>query len=479
MKNIEKIFLVRINSPILDKTEHPHHFYPPFLLKYLQALLEKEDKYQIKILDCYVHSIPFEKLLNLTFSWSPDVIVIFFTSLNADLALKYASLIKEKNKTIILLGVGPDITLNFHRYIGSCLDFILPGEIEKELLLLIRSVEEKGLESIQESYNYGNKREPVLVDDIDSLPFPRYSLDELSSYHFLYPIKMNKVLVWGHLLGARGCFHNCIFCSQNTRETFSKKLRIRSAVKVVDEIEYLLQIGANFISFADDDFSISKDNVYSICNEVRRRSLSFKWTAQARLDEVDFQLLKTMKDTGCSLLAFGVESGSERIIKILGKNESNIDWIQKAKSVFADCRKLGIATIALFIIGNPMETKEDVDKSIKLAEILKPDIIQVHYFTLYPGSKAYQQFKDKIKEGTVSRLYHYSEPLINISSMSLEELKRMQVDFYRKFLLRPHFICEHFIKYSPFYFYNKELFFILFRKAWRLLTNKKERYTNT
>ena len=340
METVKKILLIRINSPILDNTEHPHQFYPPFLLKYTQALLEREGKYQTKLFDGYIKPISLGQLLDETLEWFPDMIVLFLTSLNSDNALEYASLVKGKNNGIFIVGVGPDVTLNLPKYTEAPFDFILIGEAEEKLVLLVKSLETEDSKKIQENFYYRDSKKVITVRSLDNLPIPHYSLDELHAYHFLYPIRINKPLIWGHLLGSRGCFHSCIFCSQNTKETYSGEVRTRSGTNIVDEIEYLSQRGANFISFADDDFTISEEYVHSVCDEIQKRKLNIKWTAQARIDEVNFSLLKTMRGAGCSLLAFGVESGSERIIRILQKNDRNIDWIKKTKEVFKDCGKL-------------------------------------------------------------------------------------------------------------------------------------------
>jgi radical SAM superfamily enzyme YgiQ (UPF0313 family) len=466
--NIKRVLLLRINSLILEEVNHPHQFYPPFLLKYIQAILNKKAVYQTQLIDCYVRPIPFNSLLGESLQCLPDMVVIFFASLNANLSLKYARAIKERCASIITVAVGPEITLNYQNYCNSELDFILPGEVEKEVPMLIENLNRQDLKSAQKTYDYRDNRKAALVYNINELPIPAYSLDELFAYRFLYPIKTNKKLVWGHILANRGCSHKCIFCSQNTRESFSKEVRIRSVSNVAGEIQNLLCAGANFISFADDDFTISNEFVYSLCNEIKDRGLRIQWTAQARIDEVDYGLLETMKEVGCALLAFGIESGSKRIINILNKNDFNIDWIEKAKIVFKICRELGIATVALFIIGNPTEKEEDIRESIKLAKELNPDIIQVHFFTLYPGSPAYQQYRDKIT-GNFSNLYHYAQPVINVSDIDLKKLERMQVNFYRNFLLRPNFIFNNLFTYTPFYFHNKDVFWILCKKTLRLI----------
>lgn len=459
--------MVRPSSLVVEETQHPHQCYPPFLLKYVQEFLKQEENCLVNLLDCYVRPISFARLLEM----SADVVVVFFTSLNAELALRYSRAIKEKNNSVIVIGVGPDITFNVQNYFNSPLDFILPGECEKEIFALIRDFEKEDLQSVRHKYDYRYSKKMPPLSDINELPIPRYTKNELLDYQFLYPIKTNKQLVWGHLLANRGCSHVCIFCSQNTRESFSRQVRIRDVTSAIGEIRALLESGANFISFADDDFTISYNFVHSLCSQIKGESLDIQWTAQVRIDEVDFSLLKLMKEAGCSLLAFGIESGSERIIKVLNKNDRNIDWLQKAKEVFADCRKLGIATVALFIIGSPTEKQEDLQKSIELAKELRPDIIQVHFFTLYPGSLAYRQYQDKIKVNP-SRLYHYAKPKVNLSEIETRQLEKAQFLFYRQILLKPDFIVNHLFAYASFYFHNRDVLWVLLKRTLRLILCK-------
>ena len=129
----------------------------------------------------------------------------------------------------------------------------------------------------------------------------------------------------------------------------------------------------------------------------KERHLKIKWIAHARVDNITPSLLKLMKEAGCILLRFGIESGSRRIIDILKKRDSDIDWIETSRAVFKNSREEGISTAALFIIGSPSESQSEIESSLKLAKELEPDFIQVHFFTPYVGSAAYEQYKSRIE----------------------------------------------------------------------------------
>lgn len=157
-----------------------------------------------------------------------------------------------------------------------------------------------------------------------------------------------------------------------------------------------------------------------------------------------------MRKSGCILLRFGVESGSNRIINLLRKTNKKIDWVKKAKEVFQYTNKIGINTVALIIIGNPTETEEEVYKSMSLVKEINPDMVQVHFFTPYKGSEAYKLYKDKMKN---NNLYHYSFD-INFSNIPDNKLKELQEIFYKNFYFNPTFFINHYKKYGLFYLNN-------------------------
>jgi len=229
-------------------------------------------------------------------------------------------------------------------------------------------------------------------------------------------------------------------------------MRLRSASKVVDEMEHLQNLGVNVITFEDDDFTVVEAHVLSICREICERRLNIKWICHARIDEVTPQLLIAMKEAGCSLLLFGIESGSQRVVDLMIKSFSKVNWRKKANETFFNAKNIGIATCAMFMVGNPTETKRDLQESISLSLELKPDMIKVHNFTLYPGALDYDRFRKR--DDDLHSQHHYLKPHVNVSQLNDVELKKAQLRFYRKFLFRPSFIVSHLRKYLLYYLVN-------------------------
>lgn len=478
-KEFDRILLVRlVSKDIIDSVNHPYGYRFPFMLKYIEALLKKESRYRVEFIDTLIRPMSLGRLLEFSQDWLPRVIVIFSTTRESELTLKYATSIKKNNRETIIICIGQDATARPEKYIfdNSPIDIVLLGEAEIEVLNLIRN--------LKDGFDLGKLKKfylcaaPFIVSKLDELPFPDTTLEELKKYFHIYPLNIKKRLVWGHILSSKGCPYSCIFCSQIIRESFGKEVRSRSACNVVDEIEYLIKRGANIVIFDDDNFTTSENHVINICNEIQKRKLKIIWTAHARIDNVTFDLLKTMRNAGCVLLRFGIESASNRILKILKKTDCN-NWIQQSKEIFNFCKKLGINTVALFLIGNPTETKEEIKDSIKLARELEPDIIQVSLFTLYPGSEAFRQFEGDSNVLNTNKIYHYlvPEPALNLSALSSLELQEMHKVFYKDFLFNPKFLIEHFARYGLFYLYNLHILYRLLQITKYLIHfNSRKRY---
>jgi len=454
----KKVLLVRLVSEKLNSVGHPRNIRVPFLLKYMESILKRDSIYETLLLDCMASNMKLEGLIDVSIEYSPDIIVIFTTTLEYGLSLKYAGRVKKKSSPVIV-AVGQDATASAQRYVynGSPIDFVLRGESEFSLIKLLEVIYGQGDFSHIEGISTSHYSHPNLafVNELEDLPTPIYEENELEGYRYYFPVSWGKRLVWGHLLSSRGCPYNCIFCSQTIRESYGKALRLRKPSDVIDEMMYLQTQGANFIVFADDNFTTSRNHVIGICEEIRKRRLKIRWTAHARVDNCDEDLLKIMKSAGCSLLRFGIESGSGKIIKILKKTDIE-NWLDRAREIFIAARKISLDTAALFLIGNPSETREDIEKTISFAIELSPDLVQVAFFTPYPGSPAYEEFKDKISTFDIEHMYHYSVSSLNFSCISSSELRKLYKKFYIKNLLSPRFLLNHFYKYSLFYIHNKE-----------------------
>ena len=245
------------------------------------------------------------------------------------------------------------------------------------------------------------------------------------------------------------------------RVSVGKTMRVRSPGSVADEMEHMARLGANIISFQDDSFSASRTGMKAICEELIRRKSSLPWMARVRVDELDYEILTLMKQAGCVLLGLGVESGCQRIIDEMKKTKRQQPWQEMCQQVFDWTRQLGIGTNAYYVIGNPSETREEIEETIRFAIRLNSDTIQVHYYTPYPGSEAWELYGDSI-ETDVSELFHYATPKTTLADVSAAELDKLRSRFYQRYIFRPRFVIGHMWKHAGFYLRNPDIFLTLF-----------------
>ncbi|MFA5260768.1 MAG: radical SAM protein [Candidatus Omnitrophota bacterium] len=455
MNNDQHILLIRAGYAQRKKIDHPLHCPPPLALKYAQALLEQNSHLGVRILDCLITPIPEKDILDIIAQWPVQTVCVEIASPASERGIALCKSIREKYNDLLIIAAGSDVSERYQFYstANNIFDVILRGEFEIELSRLINRIQEgEKINIVKQHYAATLNQDVWLIPNLDELPFLNWTQEDLKSYPYRYPLRLSKKILPGYISTSRGCRHGCSFCSPSVRKSYGKKLRLRSAGGVIEEIERMQKLGVNIISFEDDDFTGNPEHARSICTELRKKRLNINWTCHARIDEVSPELLHDMKQAGCILILFGVESGSQRIIRLLHKSAAGSDWNSQAQETFRSARAAGIATCALFMVGNPRETLADVDESIGLAFQLQPDFIKVHNFTLYPGSQDYKHYGTTSKPSTAP--HHYLQPIINVSRLTDRELKILQKKFYRQFFFRPAFLYNHIQHYSLFYVFN-------------------------
>jgi anaerobic magnesium-protoporphyrin IX monomethyl ester cyclase len=460
--NIRSILLVRVTSSVDKDVDHPQFFDPPYALKYIQGGLARYGDLSVRLHDCWIRPIGLPRLMELTANAEPDLVVVSASSFDIDVADRYADGLKAQERSPLVVGIGQ----GFYPKTGrggdgaSRYDAILLGEPEEEFFSLfdrIRSAPPKGngwIGDYRESFEKGKR---FVVEDPDRLAFPTYSPEELEAYRSIFPVRVARRVIWGYLIATRGCPHGCLFCSEVMRVSTGRRLRCRSTASVADEMEHLVRQGVNICSFQDDSFTANRNFVQSLCEELIRRGSTLPWMARARVDELSRDLLLLMKRAGCILLGIGVESGSERVIRAMRKHGSGHPWVPICRQVFRWTRELGIGTNAYYLIGNPGETREEIEETMRLAQELDSDSIQIHFYTPYPGSDAWDLYQDLLAAYDPKQLYHYARPVVSLSPLSPDDLVTLRSRFYRHYILRPGFALRHLWRFGPFYLHNPDI----------------------
>lgn len=272
-----------------------------------------------------------------------------------------------------------------------------------------------------------------IIEDLDTIPFPARHLLPMDEYKIL-----NIKLPTGTMISGRGCPYQCSFCSSAAMH--GKKLRMRSAENVVDEMEHLIHDhNAEMIAFMDDTFTLNKKRVLDICDEMKERDLDVYWGCTTRVDTLSKSLMEKMRDAGCITMFMGVESADQQMLDSVKKRTT----INKVKSAFDLARRYDIRTIASVVLGMPGDSRENILKTINFVKSLNPNYAIFSLATPYPGTLFYKEAvsENLIKVNDWSK-YTLLSPVLETMDCSLEELKRLQKKAFRSFYLRPGYLLR-------------------------------------
>ncbi len=272
------------------------------------------------------------------------------------------------------------------------IDFVITGEGEIPLLALARELKkQKQISENVPCLYYRNKEGQIkhnpgvaLIHNLDELPFLARDL-VLNCNYDTYRV---------HCLStARGCPYLCSFCAD--KKFWEGKVRRRSVDNVLRELKLIEEkYKVDFVDFDDGTFTYDKKYLQTFCNSLINEKLTIKWRCTARYDNLDEDLLKLMKRANCCGLYFGLESGSDRILKSVNKNTTVEQIIRVSEMVYNS----GIPSVTSVLLGLPNESKEDMKETINLMQTIKTDIFDVNSYIPLPGSPLWDEMKTEEKK---------------------------------------------------------------------------------
>ncbi|MEM5806803.1 MAG: radical SAM protein [Candidatus Aenigmatarchaeota archaeon] len=423
---------------------------PPLGLAYIAAILVQEG-FEVKILDLNVES---KSPLRICEEFKPNIVGITCTTPVLKSTNDLCKNIKNNFPEIITVvgGAHPSSMPKDMLVNNKSIDFIVIGEGEFTTLEIAENVENenKNFSKIKGiAFREGEKiiitKSRELISNLDSLPFPARELLPIRKYNsHICSLKEPEMSI----ITSRGCPYNCIFCC---KKIFGRVFRARSACNVVDEIEHLVnRYRAREITIVDDNFTLDKERTIEICKEIIQRELDISWFTPngIRADALDEERIKWMKKSGCHLLFFGVESGSQRIINKIKKGIN----LKQIENVVELCRKYEIDVGLFFMIGLPNEKEEDIKKTILFAKKLNPDIAKFGITVPFPGTSLFEELDKKgfIKNYNFEDYSLHSQPVFETEYLSSDEIMKFYKKAYREFYLDLRHNLRQFSKIRSF-----------------------------
>ncbi|MEO0127658.1 MAG: radical SAM protein [candidate division WOR-3 bacterium] len=432
----KKIVFVELNEGLWKPgTFLRHSSIEPLAIEYIGAIAKAEGC-EVKIIQQQQKSD--EEMLQEIINFSPQLVGFSVMTYNYPASLTLARKIKQYNPKILTVFGGYHPSFFPEIVKENAIDFVIIGEGEETFKEFLQSLNSdtnfkkvKGLAFYDGKIHINEPRERI--KDLDLLPNPLRDYNILKECRISglnYPplSKQNSV---AQVLYSRGCPHNCTFCCSPF--LYSRKVFFRSPEKVVDEMQEIREkYGTNYFYFADLSFNLNKQRVIALCNEIKKRKINTNWFCMCRVDNIDQELLRIMKDAGCSRIGFGIDALYEKTLnKVKPGQKITMD---KAKMALELTNSMGIIIRTFIIIGYSWETKEDLENTKEILKTLPIDELRIGLLTPLPGSAIYEEFK---KEGLILTddfsKYTTEEYIIKNPDFTPEAMAEFREKLFREF----------------------------------------------
>lgn len=415
MKHKNTVLLV--NPPNIDEAEIDAGTIPLGLL-YLQSFL-KQKRFNVQLRNLYHHrtwSSVLQDLNTLEF----DIVGIPVFTQQRKSALNLASFVKKINSDAVVVIGGPHATFLDSEIIRRYrdIDYVVRSEGELTLYELLKHLEKSSISSSKDIKGLtlrGTKGNSIIrtpprkaISNLDILPDPEHVSETLQDsveceslqFHFANERQEKEKGLIAPILTSRGCpWHRCIWCCNGA---YWGKARYRSPGRVFSEMKRLSeQFGVHFFDMYDDAFTGNKSNAIKLCKLISSSKMNTRFWCSSRIGDVDSSILAALKDAGCFMISYGMESGSQEILQNIDKGIT----IEQIAQVSRSTKNAGLLLRVTMCVGNPGESRKSVSDTVKLLKRIKPDRIGLFITKVYPGTPLYYL---AIEKGLLSDDYWFS-----------------------------------------------------------------------
>lgn len=415
-------------------------------LGYICAVLK--GKYNCFLRDYQGEKLSFEHLKKDIIKNNPDIVFISTTNGSVRDDIEIVRKIKKIKNDVIIILKGA-VFFNPPQDLFSAIDFsntdyLIGGEAEfiidkllhahfydKKLLKEIEGIAYKqdGVWQINKMVNF--------CDCLDDLPFPDRNLMKNDLY--INP-ETNKPMAL--ITTAKGCCYSCKYCLSPVIS--GKKIRCRSAKSIFAEIKDCVENhNITEFFFKSDTFTVNKKNVLELCQLIKNEKYDKKinWVATSRVDTIDEETVKNMKEAGCSLLAIGFESGNDETLSKIGKNTTTEKNLSAAKL----CKKYGIEIFGYFLVGFPWENEFDLKNTEKHIFETDADYIEISVIVPFLGTELFSELSESDKNIKITDILgkdSYQKLCENYSALPASTIQQFRKNVLLKYYTRPKYILK-------------------------------------
>ncbi|GAB4316138.1 MAG: radical SAM protein [Candidatus Sumerlaeia bacterium] len=419
--------------------------WPQTGLAYLAAMALRGG-HDARIIDAMAEALNLTETLDRITAAPPDFIIANVTTPTFLNDARVFAAIRERLPETLLGMAGTHPSALPERTLQECpaCDFIIVNEAELTVEAILQATAAvadrngrleamRGLDGLALRRPDGgvqvNPRRKLLAD-LDALPRPARRL--LPYRKYFMPFFEGEP--FATVIPTRGCPWKCIFCRAGG--VWGADIRVRTPENIMGELEELVHdLGIRHVVFMTDSLTLNRQWAKRFFHCLIEANLGLQWICNSRVDVVDPDMLSLMKRAGCTLVAYGVESGNEQILKRTRKEIT----LAQAERAIRWTREAGLLSMAYFIIGLPGETHQTIEDSINFAIKIDPDYVNFHVATPFPGTELYEMALQNawITADNWEEFEEEGSAVMRTEALTPEDLVRAQRRAMQRFYLRP------------------------------------------
>jgi len=440
---------------------------PPMGIAYIAGFLRKGN-IDVEILDSNALNIGVDEIIKNAVDIKADIVGVSVLTPVYKFAVKIAQCLP---KNIISVAGGPHASSLPEELIDEGFNIVVRGEGERALLDLAKGKELKDITGIswRENSQVIHNSDGELIGP-DELPFPARDLLIAGGCDMPYFSEGTRYFPWAQVYSSRGCPYSCSYCNKSIS---GYRFRPRTPENVLKEIDYLVaKHKVKELNFSDDVFNLDTERAQEILRGIIKAkfNLCLRFSNGLRIDRMTEDLLRDMKKAGTEYIAYGIESGDQDILDRIPKGLK----LEKIKEAVSMTKKSGIKVCGFFMFGLLGDTVRSMQKTIDFAKRLDLDLALFNIAIPYPGTKMYEEIKEKgeflVKDW--EDFYHTSGRMIyKLDGMaSPQEVGAMYRKANKEFYFRPGYmfkkVSEFVIKgeFSLIYKGAKRVMYSAFKK---------------